>query len=379
MDLIDEIRGLASRIPSNLEYVKTEEATKTAFVIPFVRALGFNTEDPREVEPEFAADVGIKKGEKVDYAILMDGKPVMLIECKAAGSNLDEQNAAQLFRYFAVTPARFGILTNGVVYRFYSDLDEPNKMDLKPFLELNMLELDNTLVEELKRFTKSSFDLQSILAVATELKYTREIKRILSLQLKDPTEDFVRMVASHKTSGQMLYSGRMTQAVMERFAQFTRSAFNQFINDRVDLVLDRAKSARVTEIESAPVDPAAAVEMPIPEEDPSQDGDDGIVTTEEERQGFYIVRALLHDVVDVKRIEMRDMRSYCGVLLDHSNRKPICRLWFNRSQKFLGLIDQQKQEERVAIEDIDDIFQYADRLKATVRYYDQPESQQTSP
>ena len=372
MDLIDEIRALASRIPSNLEYIHTEEATKTAFVMPFVRALGYNTEDPREVVPEFTADVGIRKGEKVDYALLKDGKPVILIECKAAGANLDEQDASQLFRYFAVTEARFGILTNGVVYRFHSDLDEPNKMDPKPFLELNMLELDNTLVEELKRFTKSSFDLQSILAVATELKYTKEIKRILSQQLRDPSEEFVRMFASQ------IHSGRMTQSVKERFAQFTRSAFNQFINDRVDLVLDRAKSARAIETES-PIDPAEVPERPISEEEPPQDGDAGIVTTEEELQAFYIVRALLHDVVDVKRIEMRDSKSYCGVLLDHSNRKPICRLWFNRSQKYLGLIDEQKQEERVPIEDTDDIFRYADRLKATVRYYDRPGSEGTSP
>ena len=87
----------------------------------------------------------------------------------------------------------------------------------------------------------------------------------------------------------------------------------------------------------------------------------------------------LHDVVDVKRIEMRDMKNFCSILLDHNNRKPICRLWFNRSQKYLGLIDQQKEEERVAIDDLDDIYRYADRLKATVRSYDQTTKQVTSP
>ena len=119
MDFIDEIKALATRIPDLLEFIQTEEATKTALVMPFVRALGYNTEDPREVVPEFIADVGDRKGEKVDYAILKDGKPVMLIECKAAGANLDEEDVSQLFRYFAVSKSRFAVLTNGVVYRFH--------------------------------------------------------------------------------------------------------------------------------------------------------------------------------------------------------------------------------------------------------------------
>lgn len=125
MDFADRIRDLAARIPNQLAHLRTEEAAKNALVLPFISALGYNVFDPFEVTPELDADVGIKKGEKVDYAILKDGKPVMLFECKACNANLDECHASQLYRYFSVTPARVGVLTNGVVYRFFSDLDLP--------------------------------------------------------------------------------------------------------------------------------------------------------------------------------------------------------------------------------------------------------------
>jgi len=88
MDFIDEIKTLAARMPETLKFIQTEEATKTALIMPFVRALGYNTEDPREVVPEFIADAGDKKGEKVDYAIMKDGQPVIIIECKSAETKL---------------------------------------------------------------------------------------------------------------------------------------------------------------------------------------------------------------------------------------------------------------------------------------------------
>jgi len=180
MDFIDKIRELSARIPKQMEYIQTEEATKIALIMPFIDALGYDIFDPTEVIPEFTADIGTKKGEKVDYAILMDGKPIILFECKSCGSELDNGHASQLYRYFSVTEARFGVLTNGISYQFYSDLDEQNKMDSKPFFEFNMLEIKEPFVEELKKFTKSTFDLDNILTTASELKYTREIERIIA-------------------------------------------------------------------------------------------------------------------------------------------------------------------------------------------------------
>lgn len=194
MDFIDRIRELSARIPKQLELIQTEEATKHALVMPFIAALGYDVFDPTEVVPELNADVGTKKGEKVDYAIRKDSQIIMLWECKATTCDLGQAHASQLYRYFSVTEARFSVLTNGIVYWFYTDLDAPNKMDSKPFFEFNMLDIREQDVEELKKFTKSAFDLDGILTTASELKYTREIKRILAEQLQEPSEDFSKQL-----------------------------------------------------------------------------------------------------------------------------------------------------------------------------------------
>ena len=154
---------------------------------------------------------------------------------------MNNEHVSQLFQYFAATEVRFGILTNGLIYRLYSDLDKPNQMDSRPFLELNMLEWDDGVIQELQRFAKWSFDLRDTIDAAIDLKYTKEIKRILDQQLKDPSEDFVRMFVSQ------IYSGKMTQRVREQFAPRVREAFSEFINDRVDRVADRAKSSMAAE------------------------------------------------------------------------------------------------------------------------------------
>ena len=135
----------------------TEEATKTSLILPFIQMLGYDIFDPAEVVPEFTADIGIKRGEKVDYAIMQRGKPAILIECKKYGSSLAEDAVSQLVRYFGVTDAHFGILTDGISYRFFSDLDQPNVMDPKPFFEFNVLSYSHKAVGELKRFTKEEF------------------------------------------------------------------------------------------------------------------------------------------------------------------------------------------------------------------------------
>lgn len=366
MDLVDQLRALSSRIPAHLAHTKTEEATKHALVMPFIHALGYNVFDPTEVVPEFIADVGIKKGEKIDYAILRDGKPIILFECKHAGANLDEVHFSQLFRYYHVTSARIGVLTNGVVYRFFTDLEEPNKMDAKPFLEFNLLEFHPPTVEEVKRFTKAGFNMEEVLSAAVELKYTKAIKHILAEQMESPSDEIVRFFAGK------VYSGAKTQKVMQQFTDITRRALNQFVIDRINERLKSALGPDSPTVEASRTPNQATATAP-----PAALADEGgtpdpvkVVTTEEEREAFLIVKAILREVVDPRRIAMRDAESYCAVLLDDNNRKPICRLRFGTSKKQLGLFNAEKAEERVAIDDLNDIFQHADRLKATPSFYE---------
>ncbi len=354
MDLIDQLRALSTRISKQVSHLQTEEATKTALILPFINALGYNVFDPTEVVPEFTADVGIKKGEKIDYAVFKDGKPILLFECKWSGADLNKEHASQLHRYFHVTEAKFAVLTNGILYRFFTDLENTNKMDSKPFLELNIFDIKDSIIDKVKLFTKSNFNLDTAMSAVSELKYTKEIKLLLIAQMASPSEEFISFFTKQ------VYTGKITQTVKVQFAEIVRRALQQFIGDQIS---DRLRAALGEE-----KSPALAPLPTQPEADPAPAGSQ-IITTEEETEGYYIVKAILREIVDAQRITMRDVQSYCGILLDDNNRKPICRLHFNSVQKYLGLFNEARQEERIPIERTDDIFKYADNLKATVVSY----------
>lgn len=350
MDLIDELKGLAARIANTRALIQTEEATKNAMVMPFIQLLGYNVFDPTEVTPELVSDIGTKKGEKVDYAILLGGQPIMLFECKKCGADLNINHAGQLFRYFHVTAARFGVLTNGLVYKFFTDLEQQNKMDETAFFEFNILDFKERDVEELKKFAKSAFDIDTILNTASDLKYTRVIQERLDEWVAEPPEEFVRAL-----SADLLVGRRFTPTLKDQFTQITKRAFEQLLNERIHSRLKGALAAELPAIvESAPI-------IPRPDEDT------GIVTTAEEIEGLHIVRSILRDVVSPRRIVMRDNQSYCAILLDDNNRKPVCRLRFNNTQRLaVGIFSADKTEERFPLEEIDDLYTFAEQLKATV-------------
>lgn len=364
MDFIDELRLLATRIASTKDLIATEEATKNSMIMPMIKLLGFDPFNPLEVTPELVADVGTKKGEKVDYAVLRDGKPIMLFECKKAGGDLSINHAGQLFRYFHVTEARFGVLTNGLVYKFFTDLEQPNKMDEKPFFEFNILEFRERDVEELKKFAKATFDVDTIMATANELKYTRAIQNRLSEWVTNPSEDFVRLVCTD-----LLGSRRFTPAVKDQFTALTRRAFEQLIGARINERLKGAMTQDAVSVVSAAPTPAPAQSPPAaaPESAPLLDTAPTVSTSAEEIEAFHSIRAILREVVPPKRVFMRDAQSYCAILLDDNNRKPIARLRFNNVQKMrLGLFNGNKEEEVFDISCVDDVFTFSDRLKAAV-------------
>jgi hypothetical protein len=187
MDLIDRVNALSETIRRTQGSLETEEATKDALIMPFIsQILGYDIFDPTEVIPEFTADIGDKNSEKVDYAIMNSGESSILIEVKKAGESLNKKHGHQLFRYFSVTRARIAILTNGIEYQFYTDLDEPNKMDKKPFMVFNLTDFDESLLGELENLSKDSFNIENVLNAAGELKYTRKIKNRLIMHLNNP-------------------------------------------------------------------------------------------------------------------------------------------------------------------------------------------------
>lgn len=363
MSFEDAIEELAIRVAEHGPSLTTEEGTKTALVLPFIsRVLGYDVFNPAEVLPEFTADLGTKKGEKIDYALYRDGVVQMLIECKRVGDPLDIRHASQLFRYFHTSSARVGVLTNGEHWHFFTDLDKPNRMDEKPFLQLDLSDIDPYALPEIKKLTKESFDLDSVLAAAEELKYVSAVKRVVARLFENPSEEFVRLFISQ------VYEGPITARVKETFTPLVSKALRQFTNDQVN---DRLKTALQGQAPVVPGVPLGSGATPDPAEEPQfDDTKDEIETTVEELEGFQIVRAIIASEIPWDRIHPRDTKSYFGILIDDNNRKPVCRLHFNRRQKYLGLFDEAKVETRVPIEEVGDIYAHAQQLRETALRHD---------
>ena len=353
MDFKDLIKQIGDRVLKLKDQIHTEEATKNAFIMPFLQALGYDVFNPLEVVPEFISDIGLKKGEKIDYAIFKDGAPTILIECKHWAQNLSIHDG-QLLRYFHVSKAKFGLLTNGITYRFYSDLVDANKMDEKPFLEFNISEIKDTQIEELKKFHKTIFDAESIVNTASELKYINELKQLFQQELNNPSPEFVKHFA------RQVYPTSVTAKILEQFTTLTKRSVQQHISD---LITERLKTALTKEDEATKEQEAIQAEQTKVEENK-------VVTTEEELEGFMIVKTILRQKISVSRISHRDAQSYFAILLDDNNRKTICRLYLNGSKKYLAILDDQKKEIKKEILTLDDIFNHSETLLKIAESYD---------
>ena len=361
MDFIDQLKQFSSRIEKMQDSIQTEEATKTSMIMPFFQMLGYDVFNPLEFVPEFTADFGIKKGEKVDYAIMNENQqPIILIEAKCHGEDLGS-HGSQLFRYFTTTPAKFGILTNGIIYRFYTDLEEQNKMDDKPFLEIDLLNIKDNLVAELKKFQKSTFDIDTILTTASELKYNSQIKQFLTRQFETPSDEFVTYILSNN-----IYDGRKTQKVIEDFRGIVKKSLIQFINEQVN---DRLKSALGSD-ESVETVPPTPTPLEQPADEPSVDNNGSkIVTTQEELESFFTVKAILHDVLDGHTLTYKDTETYFGILLDGNIRKWVCRLKISDKKITLILPDESKKDIKFSLDSIDDLHNYKDELSSIIKRY----------
>jgi hypothetical protein len=351
MDFATRLSELQKRTIEHREVLLTEEAAKTALVMPFLQALGYDVFNPKEVVPEFTADVGIKKGEKVDYAVCQEGKVNILIECKPSTAELNVNHASQLFRYFSVTDARLAILTNGVNYQFFSDVEKPNKMDERPFYTFSMEAIKPSDIRTLEKFGKSAFDIEQIIQEAGHLKLQSLLRKAIEAEFAEPSEDFIRIFAAR------VVEGRLTPASKELIGRMVPNTIAAIIRDKVS---DRLSSALN----------ATTPTMVEPEEANPEAPDEAIITTQEELSGYHIVQAIAARLVDPKRVVIRDSKSYCAILLDDNNRKTIARMWFNSPTTrhfgtFVG-----KEETRHLMPELTGIYQLMPQIEARLRELD---------
>lgn len=349
MDFKDAILKLSEKIVKQKEMVATEEATKTAFILPMINALGYDVFDPTEVVPEMDCDLIKVKGEKIDYAIIKDGDPIMLIECKGSKQVLD-LHSTQLQKYFVASKSRFGVLTNGVEWRFYTDIDKLNIMDTKPFLVVNMLDLSNDDIEQLKKFHKAYYSEQEIISTANELKYMTEIKAIVQNEITNPSPSFVKYFAKQ------VCSGCVWQSVIDQFTPFVKQAFSSVIND---IIQDRLNSAIKNEEQNTETLAINKTELENSE----------IVTTQEELDAFEIVKAILSEKYDISDIYYKDFKTYFLVYYAKEPYWWICRLSLKRYSKFIIFPDKghSGNYEKVELSNINELYSLKDKLWEAMR------------
>jgi len=347
MDFADQIRQLAKTFENKKEGLETEEATKQALILPLLQALGYNIFDTGEVNPEYNADIGTKKGEKVDYAIILDNKPVILVEAKCCGEDLKRHNS-QIYRYFAPSKARFAVLTDGITYQFYSDIDETNVMDKYPYFTINITSsISDTEIEELRKFHKDNFNAIKIAKAAQRLKYVGKLKNYLTDQIVEPNNEFAKFFIKK------IYDGSLTKKVIDKLKPVVVESFSEYINEVVREKYERALA------------PNPAPDEPVLENDGV---DDGIITTNEEIESYQIVRAILRSKIPADQIGCKDYKSHFSILYEDHPWKWICRFRFQKKRKTVDLRDSDGGEIKLTIERLDDLFNLSSQLHESLGY-----------
>lgn len=355
MDLKIKLEQLHQKVIGLKDQIATEEATKNAFVMPFIQILGYDIFNPTEVVPEHVCDIGTKKGEKVDYVIRNNEEPIFIIECKHWKETADAHNS-QLHRYYHVSKTRFGVLTNGIVYNFYTDLEKPNIMDEKPFFTINIEDLKDSSIKILEKFTKKDYNLESILDSAEALKYIKAIRKEFEKEIENPSDEMVKLLVGR------FFEKPLTANRMVSFKEYAKKALATSINESISF---RLKSALNINEQIEKKEEEVKTSQPI-----DSNNDSKIVTTEEELEGFQIVKAILRKKIPSSRIAYRDTLSYFGILLDDNNRKPLCRLHFNTTNKYLETFHNGKEAgEKILLNTLDEIYNYRNQLHQTLENY----------
>lgn len=361
MDLIDRIKIISDKFNNLQDNIGTEEATKNALVLPFIQSLGYDVFNPLEVNPEFTADIWLKKWEKVDYCILKEWQPIIIIECKHWKEKLDKHDS-QLHRYFHVTKAKFWILTNWIEYKFYTDLDEINKMDYKPFLIINIQNINENIISEIVKFQKSHFDVEKITDSASLLKYSNIINSFFRKEIDNPTDEFIKFL------GWMVYEWKVTKNVIEKLRPVVKKSLMQFVND---IANEKLKSALWEDIQTLwewmnenwikKIDNEITLD--------NQKESKEVETTLEELEAFFIIKTLLNSYIDINRLKYKDTLSYFGIFLDHL-RKTIFRLRFNWSKKSLCIVNLDKTETRYDLNSVNEIHKHKRKIVDAVKEWE---------
>lgn len=355
MNFEETIDDFTSSISEKKSVIHTEETTKLSLILPFMRILGYDTTNPINFRAEYTADIGVKRGEKVDFAILSDEHVEILIECKSVDVELEEKHLSQLFRYFSVTEAKLAILTNGLVYQFYTDSLDDNQMDKTPFFEINLEDYTKKDVNKLEKFTNENFDVSKVTKNAQELKFNNGVKKVLAKEFETPSDEFIKAIAKQ------VYEGQLHKKKKELFSKIITNKIKEIIDEKVNARLE------------------TAIAKDQPEAEPEVEIIDSskIETSHEEWEGYFTIKGICSEIVDPDRIAIRDRKEYCNVLFDDNQYYPIAKLHFNNPKNLrVEFFDSynvyetgSKRGNKVNIDAVKDIYKYKEKILVTVNNY----------
>jgi predicted type IV restriction endonuclease len=309
-----------------------EQPTKNVFINPFIEILGYKVSDLADVTTELLAAFSSRNNHRVDYGLKKNGEVIILVECKKFKEKLGT-HGHQLSNYFQHHPnARFGILTNGYTYRFYTDLNIKNTMDAEPFFEFNLTELNDETIELIKRFSKEKFNEKELIEQAEELSYSNDVWKVLKEEITKPSKEFIKFIADKARQDKK--RGNLTEKKIQ--------LFDKIVNRNLQMVLSQIT---VT-----------------PPPDSEDEVVSKIVTTDQEIEAFHIVKSILRQHVAADRIDYKDSQTYFSVRMDNSSHKTICRFYLSSGKKYIGIFDKSRKEQKSEIQSIDDTFNFIPQL-----------------
>ena len=227
--LQQQIHRFKSQVPN-------KEAAKLAFVLPFIECLGFNIRDPYEVKPGYSLNIDCTDSQRIDYCMIVNDAPAFLLACENPSLPLDIMKSP-LYPCFSRIACKFAILTNGIEYHFYSDLEVDGILDSRPFFSVDLEGLSASQVEGLSRFQKDVFNPKEILVAVTNLKFRRDLKEALYQELVNPSEEFIFHILKS------IKIGRVTQKLIEAYRPDVKECIRETLEELVDDMISPSSSS----------------------------------------------------------------------------------------------------------------------------------------
>lgn len=334
MSFADSIARVAERARTQIVNIVGEQATKMSLIAPFLTVMGYDVFDPAEVIPEYIASFAIKKAgqfEKVDYAIKVNDKIVMIIEAKAHDQKA-EAHDGQLGRYFnSLVHTKVAIVSNGIQYRFFTDLKHENVMDERPFFTFDLLNYQPKDLEDLKIFHRDNFDAIGIKQAAEEMVYLKGMTNLLANVLQAPSDEFIKFLIGEMSKSSESYEigQKITAKVIGKFRPIVQKALK---NSLVHLMTRSIDDALGTPIPVTP-DTSESVSASEEVEEETATVIPGIETTEEELAAFDKIQAIAASSSQSDLpVTYKDVMTYFGVNVG----KPawwFARLYLSAKQK----------------------------------------------